>query len=398
MGVGRHYPVVPSLNARSRAVAEVVAGAAALLAFVATSNPDPAGDPEPFPDETPPPLMEDELTAAVVLHNGTPTDRVVRLRRLAPAVDLDCAVVLESPGARLSEALLGQTESWTIPAGDNLGLDATQGRACEVIRLEGDGFAPRWLVWEAFVQPAQFYSPDVEPEGEGVVRLLPEGTGVSVDGVPTLVFPTAEPERGEEHCAPVPDGRRLDWGDPLPPSGIVLSATWGPDGCGSVVLSEDGEVPASPWFVCMPETAWPFAVGDAVQVQPRFSSSADAVELSRDAQGVSQSVFLYRGAELPELPGLPEVSLRYAPHDDCGYDVERTCGTVSRAGQVIVPGPSGESELEVGEVFEGVLEGVTTRIEVLTAQSRHALDPECAQGPDVLGPDLGIVMTQENEG
>ncbi len=390
-----------ALNPRRRALAEVAAGAAALLVCVATSSPDVEGEP-PGPTATtvgPGPDFEPELQpefAEVVLHNVRSSDSVVRLRRLAPAVDVDCASIQSDPGALLTESLLGSSESWTIPAGDSLGLVSTPGRLCEVIRLEADGAAPRWLLWTSGALSTEFISGE-EPIGNGVVRLLPDGTGLRFEGDASFLFQPDDPARGLEQCAPVPDGERLEWGDPLPTGGMLLDASWAPDGCGAVVLSDDGETPSSPWFVCIPETSWPFVAGDTLTVRPVFGTGLDAIEVSaQDSEGVvTARVQAYRASDPPSLQGL---SMRYETDDDCGFDVATSCGTVAKVGAVVLQSTEGaEVSLAAGESATGLVlpeTSLQTTVAVLAAQERMALDPECALGPDVLGPDLAIVITQ----
>lgn len=378
----------------------MAAGAAALLACVATSAPEPAPESDPVgPNPTTvgdPGFEPVPQFADVVLHNARPVESLVRLRRLAPAVDVDCGSILTDPGALLTEPLLGASESWTIPAGDNLGLASTPGRPCEVIRLESDGAAPRWLMWTAGPVQTEFV-PDEEPEGAGVVRLTPDGTGLRFEGSPSLLFSSDDPARGLEQCAPVDDGRRLEWGDPLPTGGVLLDAAWGPDGCGAVVLSDDGETPSSPWYVCLPEVSWPFVAGDALTVRPLFGTGLDAVEVSAvgDDGALLRRMQAYRAAEPPRLEGL---TLRYESNEGCGFDVAHSCGTVTKVGTVVLQtGDGAEVALAAGESVSGVMlpdASLPTTVSVLAAQERAALDPECALGPDVLGPEVAMVMTQ----
>lgn len=388
---------MPSSCPRIRALAEVVAGAAALLAFVATSP--PPSDPSPDPTTSDPDFDDtaQELTAGVVLHNGLGETAVVRLRRLDAAVDVDCVAILEDPGALLSEPLLGPTESWSIPAGDNLGIDGSAGRSCEVLRLEGDGFAPRWVVWQPMARAVQIYFADEEPVGPSVLRLSPEGTGALLEGPADLLFVPGELARGTEQCAPVADGRRVAWGDPLPEGGLLQSAAWGPDGCGSVVFLDEAETPAQPWFVCVPEDSWPFVEGDRISVSPLFGSGSEGIELRvEDEAGVLlRRMQVIRGSESTAVELL---SVAHAPDEGCGYDVDAACGTVSRVGRVALTDPSGASVfMAAGEAARQLeLPGspLQTRVEVLAAQERVALDPECALGPDVIGPDIAVVVTQ----
>ena len=357
------------LKPRTRAIAEVVSGAVALLAFVATSPPPGEPEPEPDPEFPTDPSGEwtEEQSAAVVLHNGLARDAVIRLRRLDAAVDVECSAIRTQPGALLSEPLLGATESWTIPAGDNLGLDGTAGRACEVLRVEGDGFAPRWVMWDAATQGVQSFVPDEEPFGPGVLRLSPEGTGATLDGDQDLLFAPEDLARGVEQCAPTPDGQRMEWGDPLPTGGRLMSAEWGPDGCGSIVFAADDETPDAPWYLCVPEASWRFEIGDQVSVTPLFGSGSESVQLSSvDELGALRSrLQAFRSSETPAVEGL---SLAYEDDELCGYDVDARCGTVSRTGRVVLTTADGaRAPLEAGDVIstgtpEGVILGMDPKV------------------------------------
>ncbi len=388
---------MPPSNHRIRAVAEVTAAAAALAACVATSPaPSGPGEPDSLTTGGDDPQVQ---TADVVLHNGLDATAVVRVRHLSPAVDLECTALRADPGALLTEALLGPTQTWTIASGDNLGIDPTQGRPCAVVRLDGDGVSPRWLLWEPGVRPQVTFEPGVPPEGPRVVRLRPGGSGAVPEGSDELVFTPDDPPRGTEACAPVGDGQRVEWGEPVPAGGVLRSASWGPDGCAAVVLSAEDDDEPRPWFVCIPEAAWPFAVGDELQVQPLFGSGTEAVELvSRDGDDVAARLQVSRSAEASTLAGLRVV---YGADEGCGYDVEPGCGTVTRVGWVdVLWAPDQALRLHPGESAEGIVledDGLETRVELIVAQERVALDPECALGPDVLGPDLALVVTQEAE-
>jgi len=375
----------------------------ALLAFVATSSPEPSPPSEPDPTApVEPELPSDELPASeVLLVNALDGDVVVRLRRLAAAVDVDCTAIFEDPGALLSEALLGDSESWTLPPGEVLGLDATAGRSCEAVRVEGDGFAPRWLVWDPSVSVPNTFEFDGETFGERAAVLSAQGEGVVLEGSPELVFVPGEPARGLEQCAPTTDGQRLAWSDPLPSDGVLMDARWGPDGCGSIVLSTDGEVLQSPWFLCVPEASWPFVPGDSLGVRSSFGTGSESVVLEAldDSGRVQRDLHVVRGSEAPAVPG---VGLAFAPREDCGYDVESRCGTVSSVGRVVVSTLDGATiALGAGEVVDDIPvddEALRGRVAVLASQQRFALDPECALGPDVLGPDMAIVITRSGGG
>ncbi|MEM6293759.1 MAG: hypothetical protein AAGA54_20965 [Myxococcota bacterium] len=366
----------------------------ALWACAATSSPEP----EPPPDDTLPPDFMGTTgwdpepvpsSATLVLYNAQSSDAIVRVRDLSVGVDIDCDVVLDDPGALLSEALLGNTETWTVPAGDNLALERPSGRDCEAIRLEGDGFAPRWVVWRPELLPEQMYIPDEEPVGPGVLKLETEGAGAVLTGPESLLFVPGESPRGLEACAPTSDGRRLEWSTPLPAGGTLAEATWGPDGCGAIRFAEPSQdLPGQPWYLCVSEDAWPFEVGDAVEVSERFQSGTEGLSLFDAEHG--RGLEVTRGSDTPSFPGL---SVAFELDQGCGLDVDATCGTVTRVGSIRVQDDRGvERMLRPGEAVEAF--GTRqARVEARVVQTRGALDPECAQGPGVLGPDIELLIT-----
>ena len=250
-------------------------------------------------------------------------------------------------------------------------------------------------MWEPSVRGVQVYRADEEPIGTNVLRLSSEGRGALLGGPADLLFVPGELARGTEQCAPASDGRRVEWGDPLPEGGLLVSATWGPDGCGSVVLSDETEVLGNPWYLCVPEDAWPFTVGDRVAVVPLFASGSDGIALRADYGSGTRRLTVVRTSETSVLDAL---TMAYDPDEDCGYDVDATCGTVSRVGRVEVTVPGGAAVfMAAGDVAADVSapgSATRARVEVLAAQERVALDPECALGPDVLGPDMAFVVTQ----
>ncbi len=371
---------------------EGAAALAALWVCAATSSPEepPSNDPPPdFMGTTGWNPEPQPSSATLVVYNAQASDAIVRVRGLSVGVDLDCDALVQHPGALLSEALLGDTETWTVPAGDNLAIDRASGRDCEALRLEGDGFAPRWVLWRPETLPTQMYIPDEEPEGPGVLRLETEGTGAVLTGPAQLLFVPAEPPRGLEACAPTPDGQRLEWSTPIPAGGTLGEATWGPDGCGSIRFTEPGQdALGQPWYLCVSEEAWPFELGDAIEVSERFEGGSEGISLF-DASN-QRALEVSRGTDAPSFPGL---TLSFEPSATCGLDVDPGCGTVSQVGSLQARADDGaETALHAGERIEafGTRE---VRIEARVLQTRAAIDPECALGPDVLGADIELLIT-----
>lgn len=381
-----------------RTVLELGAGGVGLMACVATSRVEP----EPF---------RPEIFTDVYVHNSGDTDVVVRIRRLAESVDIDCALVAEDPGRLLSEPLFGPATSWTVPPGVNHGLwtnsewdDVDDGRDCRVVLFDADDFAPAIVFWRAGDPPMHTVAgEELDPEDRGGIELAwdEDGAGHYVGGEGLVFAPVAEPPPADT-CAPQLDGDRLDWSAP-PPLGehTVVAVDLGFDGCWGIDLS--GSSWEGRWYVCAPIDALPFAEGDVVRVEPQLDSgagdpaAATSVVVERlgtdelEGLGVTAALQLTRGASVPQIRGL-----RFAPVPDfeCGFVVETTCGTVGRASSLTVGGAGWTSgTLRPGEppVHLEHDDGSTADVWLTHAQDRIALDPECAQGPDTLGGDVEVV-------
>ena len=109
-------------------------------------------------------------------------------------------------------------------------------------------------------------------------------------------------------------------------------------------------------------------------------------------EATGEQMVLSRGRTAPSVSG---VSWELAAEPGCGYGVESSCGTITRAATLQVIAPEfGSGALRGGEVFEATAEdGRGLRIEAAVVQERGALDPECAFGSDVVGGDVELTVT-----
>ena len=97
-----------------------------------------------------------------------------------------------------------------------------------------------------------------------------------------------------------------------------------------------------------------------------------------------------RGSVFPSFRG---VQVAAVPEFECGYEVGESCGTVTRATWVTAGGGDFDVfELAPGEVTTTTnAAGVELTVALAHAEERAALDPECAEGRDLLGLDLEVV-------
>jgi hypothetical protein len=394
--------------ASARRSAELVAAGTGLLCCAATSP--PPGEPS-----------RASLWTDVYVHNTSDQPVVVRMRALADTVDLDCAAVAEDPGRLVTEPLFGTSESFLLDPDQNFGLRTNNewdewgsggpddlgedglplARDCYAVLLDVDGLPPAVAFW----QLGEVALHDVPGEGEeagdphGRIELRfsgdPDtlGTYEAVgDDVLHLVPPAAPPIDGT--CAPQSDAGRIAWSEPRVGTWELLASDRGADGCFAVDLgqrdAEDQITQQHRWYLCAPLLELGIEPGRLVQLDS--VGEGDVMLATVDALLDQPTVVLqaYRGEVFPQLLGL---QIAAVPEFDCGYVVGEQCGTVTRATSVTAGGgPFGVVELAPGgrETLTG--EGdVQVTVALAHAEERAALDPECAEGPDVLGLDLEVV-------
>lgn len=388
----------------ARRTGEVIAAGTGLVCCAATSPPPG----EPFFE----PLWTD-----VYVHNAGDEPLVVRMRALAPSVDVDCSAVAEDPGRLLTEPLFGTSESFLLEPDQNFGLvhnwswDVEEefdeegnpiSRDCYAVLLDVDGLPPAVAFWERGSVPDHDVPGVGEEEGDaprGRIELVPSGDPDTLgsfeamgDEVIFEVPDAAPPVEGA--CAPQSDAGRIEWSDP--PSGAfeLLALDRGPDGCFGFDLGirdvEDQITEQHRWYLCAPLAELPFTPGRLVTVE---TNSEGLVLLSTVDQLVDQPVIelqAARGSVFPEFRG---VQIAAVPEFECEHQVAETCGTVTRATSVTAGGGEFEVfELAPGERATSTSEaGVELTVALAHAEERAALDPACAEGRDLLGLDLEAV-------
>ncbi|MEM7151527.1 MAG: hypothetical protein AAF799_01750 [Myxococcota bacterium] len=415
------WGLLPSMQrsaaANARRSAQCGAAVIGLAASVATSY-----DEEPPPDddwgsttfEPDPEVPSDDdgwgelppIEADYYLNNATTRDQVVRIRELRFPMSVDCEVIMESPGTLLRSSLFAPATSWTLPPGTNVPLidHPTQDRWCFAAWIEADDLPPSIVVWRSDEVRVR----DVPAQGrwghEGEVLLSDGGhEGLHLSAQDDSVHPYEEvdpPSEGE--CATQPDGDRLGYSSPIPwGHSEILAVDEGVDGCLSIDLRQGSERLPS-WYLCVPSSSFPFAVGDRVDLR---SISAAPGELGA-VDGVSV-VALDEHSEPMELPSLtvsvgtavPEIDgleLGVLPLYDCEMHSEPTCGTVERPMALVLGNDElGAAELQAGDGpqrLEGG--GRTLEVNLMHAQERALVDQSCALGPDTRGLDVEVAVAQ----
>ena len=364
----------------------------------------------------PPNFTEPDLFTDIWLHNATENPIVVRIRPLAPSVELDCDAVEADPGRLLSESLFGNALSWTVESGEN--LDVTQGvngeqfdpwggsggieqlpeRECMVGLVDIDGVLPAVFFWrtedtEENSVPAREWHEDI-PGGvmlqtgeDGQARFTEDDAGV------VNILATALPPTGGA-CAPQSEGDRIAWSDI--PTGLSRLASIDPgvDGCAELELMHPDADPelgdSQQWYLCVPPELLVFEAGDLVSVESIDTGASTGLRIAAQ-EGALQELWVYTGGLAPATKGVT-----FAPVPDYGCDLraDLECGTIARSAVIFAGGGNfTTSEVAAGETktLEGS-DGTTAIVHVAHAQERVALDVECAEGPDSIGEDVEVAV------
>jgi hypothetical protein len=243
---------------------------------------------------------------------------------------------------------------------------------------------------------------DIRHDGDGQ-GIIEAGSEILFTLARERLVPTGQ-------CAPADGQRRLTWSTGLDAGQYVLGSVMeGPDGCVELELRDvvffDDDAPGTREYLCLPPRTFPFSAGDAIEIS--FSQQPSALAGAVSALRIS-AIDGETGIVVPDGDalvastgnGIADVFGATATHDalqDCGPALEAACGTVSRAGSItLVGGVTTPVELlGAGARMEAPgIHGGTISFHLVHAQDRVVLDPECAQGPDMLGRDVELVAVR----
>jgi hypothetical protein len=384
-----------SAVASLRRTGEVGAAGIGLFCCVATSSENQPIDPEmPFLDE---------IEADVYVHNGTDEELVVRIRPLTFEIAVDCEIIANDPGRLLSEVLFDTAQSWTVPADANVAVfPAWDGAPCHAAIIEADGWPTRLAFWHDAALTRGFVSgTGIDPDADGWIDLSRDGDdeGVIEAGLDILFRLEDAHAPVEGVCAVQEDGDRNAWSDDVPYGAWSLTAIEpGLDGCTGFGLAQPGdELESKRWFLCTPELELPFAVGDAIEIDPLPEYELQGMRI-RAVQidtltpvEPAREVVVSRGAAPTRIADLEAT---FSAKSDCQFTVDE-CGTVARGGVLVLGGPGWPTaQLGTGEsiVLEHV-NGAVVRLALAHGQERNLVDPSCALGPAAIGADVEIAAT-----
>lgn len=204
--------------------------------------------------------------ASLVLSNRTDAQRVVRVRPLKNSVMADCVTMLADPTATLSREVFAPSQTWVLEPGRAVPLQVTGN--CVAYLVDADGMTPKLLAWSAMQFPTSQLATTINgetPERTIQMNLDPLLGSLGLSEHPAVFdAPPLEPAGPSAMCA-VPDALTgNEWANGVSGGGEIKSIESSPDGCHALrVNTASGE---ENLYVCVPEGAMPFQVGEAVVV------------------------------------------------------------------------------------------------------------------------------------
>ena len=392
---------MPVLSPWVPRVAEASALAVGTFFCVATSD---DGGPPPDDDGGPPQesvdageldagdLDYEDFDADVYLHNASDLDIRVRTRALHPDVQLDCITVEEDPGLLLSETLFAEGQTVTLPPTTNIGVrDTFEPRDCYAVRVEGDRFlAPFVLFWHADEIAVTVIDGDIDDPAlhtNGAVLLTEDADNRVIvrESRSPIVFAVEEtPPKGA--VLPGNDADRLGWSDPPFGEHQLGEVEVGPDGCVAVTIA--GE--EARWYVCVPQGAFPFAAEQWVDISDNFGA-VDIVRVPDPQTQIAVPLTRLTLSRGNVLPAIGDVVLAASADYDYLLAPEPVCGTVARPDEITAR----FADSDIIRLFAGQTSKIASQDRELTlwvahAEERVVLNPDCAEGPDQLGPDVEV--------
>jgi hypothetical protein len=350
-----------------------------------------------------------DVSGNLVINNANDHDVAIYVRPLRDDVQFDCNVIAtQGPARMLPEHAFADAVHWVLPARTNLAIESwsTLGE-CDAAWVAGEGIPPQLLFWRVseyptVILPGQYF--DLAELPAAATAVVFDGSGPATwQGGEDFRFtpPTSSPEVPEVCESSESDRIELDPNLPLDRPLELIERDYGPDGCFELELVDDLE-PSTTWisYLCVPEHALPFAVGEWIRFRPLGSGWIGVFLLDPishddvlDAQGQSlrKSVLIRGATSLSEIEDLfghelqanPLVECPWQSDDQCASTEQRFAVRVAEQALVVVPGD--EPVLFQDPNYE---HGFT----LVHGRKRAVIDGACGLG-DELGLDLDVVVT-----
>lgn len=370
----------------------------------------------------------EDVFGRVYINNANDFDISLFIRPLREDIHVDCDDVASEPERLLADAAFGEAEHWSLPPRTNVAIEMNTSRKCSAALVAGEGIPPQLIFVDNDVVVQQSFpgqtldSVDLLPLN-GMAIEFGEGGGTWIGGETWRYTPTDAAPEQPQSCEPIDGESRLDWSN-VPANGLnarIEGLDLGPDGCFEFTMQRveisDGVAVdignVEPWYLCAPEAAVPFAVGETVLVE-RSAALADAgvdvteldpetLEVAADEQGRALRIARYmRGAADPgDIDTAVDQVLVAVPRASCPWLVAETCATVERGVDVAVLG--GQSFFVPGEpeVFMDEGDPLTAKVRTAVlsyARERAVLDGNCSPGS--MSPpydiDLSVIIEPLN--
>ncbi len=374
-----------------------------LWATVATSQEiDPSGE------------WYQDIEGEAYINNANEFDIALFVRELRSDIEIDCDEIAEQPG-RLPDHAFGEAVHWVLPPRTNIGLAPTDELgSCRAFLVAGEGIPPVILFWQAdeldrWWFPGQtFETASLHEQGVAVV-FEDEGKPAKwVGGEQLRYTPTTTAPEVPQSCEMADASARIDWSTELPTWRALelQSKSYGVDGCFELELldlGQDGEL----WtvYLCMPEAALPFVVGDHLRMNESGGEAGLTIELLNsqtntpaiDDQGrYLLAVLLARGvASLNSLrAAIPGRAMAEVPSTTCPWLLDDGCATAELPIELQIAtldGTIGASEQPHVFIDDGS-DPMSRELTVAYLRSRVLLDPICSDGADAAGLDLDFVV------
>lgn len=372
----------PALRQLRRTTEMALIGGAS-LACLATSRPSEPQDPSIWSD--------------AFIHNGTEETLWVRVRGVAPSVELSCEALRSNPGV-LAPEMFEPFQTWVLEPDDNMTVlfEGTGLEACRIAWIEADGFEPRIAFWDPNEIPYRSLPGAGLDESLGgwIDMTRDEGEQGRMTAADDLLFepsPGVEPDGGA--CAIGDETSRVDWSASSRHSdGQLVAVTPSPDGCLEIDwMNPDTEQPLNPMYVCVPRELFVFEPGDSLRLE--LQENQLALSSLVDGQTIELRAFRHF------VPGRDYagfgIEVEATAQDHCDLVVEPVCSSVTRA--MRVSWGEGAAVASAGELlsFTGV-GGIEASVFVGAAREVLAIDHDCAAEGSGLGPDLSLAVLTRN--
>jgi hypothetical protein len=365
----------------------------------------------------------EDVYGHVYLNNANEFEISLHIRELRDDIEVDCAKLATDPGRLLDDAAFGEAEHWLLPARTNVAIEFDPGHGCGAAWIAGEGIEPQIVfIGQLASYPAAWWpGQSFDPTTLGRAGMAIEfdgstGRGEWLGGDDLRHTPRSDAPEQPESCEPAPAEARLDWSQSIPGRDArVLAIEAGPDGCfelelQEVILTGDQGEPY-PFYLCAPEAAVPFAVGELLDFDEAVSSSGareltvtlsdpeSLTELRDEYNRPVRRVRYLRGGNDPLLigPALGRDLVAISSYD-CPWQVDAgECATVERRVDLSVAG--GQSFFAPGEAVsfaDDPSSSAMVRTAVLGyARELALLDLACAEGSLRLSYDIDLAVIEE---